>query len=128
MAYLPGHPEMFTKGTMKTIQEMDMVRCIGVMAVTIRVSGKMAFNMGAEKFTSQVKDSRKVYLRIMSLLSLKSNQTRLLNLIIILIMIVMYLIPRKMPVASKVNKKVMSYLPKLALEAGDIPLRINHDL
>ena len=43
--YLPGIVAIFTKEVIKTMKEMAMEKCFGLMAPFIKVNGKKAFNM-----------------------------------------------------------------------------------
>ncbi len=45
MVYLPGLMEMFFKEIIQEIYVMDMDKCYGRMAATIKEIGKMVFNM-----------------------------------------------------------------------------------
>lgn len=74
MAFLLGQQEIYIKETMKMILEMDMERCIGTMEAIIKENGKMVFKMGMDKSTSQAKDSKKEYFKIMFLSYCRSNR------------------------------------------------------
>lgn len=67
MVFLLGQQEIYIKETTKMILEMDMERCIGTMEAIIKENGKMVFKMGMDKSTSQAKDSKKEYFKIMFL-------------------------------------------------------------
>lgn len=55
MVFSHGRVEMYTKVTMRVTQEMVMGKCIGWMAVFIKVIGGMAFNMERGRFMYLVK-------------------------------------------------------------------------
>ena len=65
MVYLHGQLVMSIRVIINLIQEMVMVKCIGMMVVTIKVNGKMVSNMEMDKFMYLDKALRKAYFKIM---------------------------------------------------------------
>jgi hypothetical protein len=45
MAYSIGRVEIYTKGTIKMMKEMALVKCIGLMDLVIKALGNKGFNM-----------------------------------------------------------------------------------
>lgn len=66
MGYSHGQLAMYTRVITKQMSEMDMERCIGMMEVFIKETGIMESNMDKGKFSSQVKDIKKGYFRIIT--------------------------------------------------------------
>jgi hypothetical protein len=65
MVYLHGQLVMSIRVIINLIQEMVMVKCIGMMVVTIKVNGKMVSNMEMDKFMYLDKALKKAYFKIM---------------------------------------------------------------
>lgn len=65
MVSLLGQVVMYIRAITNLIWEMDMVRCIGMMVVFIKVNGIKAYNMEKGRFMFQVKVIRKEYFKIM---------------------------------------------------------------
>jgi hypothetical protein len=65
MVYLHGQLVMFIRAIINLIQEMALVKCIGMMVATIKVNGKMVSNMEMDKFMYLAKVLKKAYLKIM---------------------------------------------------------------
>ena len=65
MGFSAGRLGMFTKGTILVIVEMAMVKCIGMMAATIKANGRMGSRMDKDRFICLVKVGRKESFRIM---------------------------------------------------------------
>ena len=55
MVFSHGQVEMFTREIMKMTQEMAMAKCIGWMAVFIKVIGGMGYSMVRVRFMYLVK-------------------------------------------------------------------------
>lgn len=65
MEYLHGLRAMFIKAIIKTILEMAMAKCIGMMGVIIKGNGSMVFKMGKAKYMLKVRGAKRVDFRIM---------------------------------------------------------------
>ena len=65
MASSDGQAVISTGVIMRVILEMDMVKCFGLMEVTIRESGSKASSMGKDKFTCLNRDTNEDCSRIM---------------------------------------------------------------
>ena len=65
MEFLHGLVEIFIKEIIKTIVEMGMDKCTGVMVVFIKDNGEKVFNMEKDRFMSQEKVIKKVSLNKM---------------------------------------------------------------
>lgn len=65
--FLLGQVEMCTRAIMKTTVEMDMEKCIGMMAAFTRDSGKMGFNMVKERYMFQDQATKRAHSKTMFL-------------------------------------------------------------
>ncbi len=67
MVFSLGQVEMFIKGIIRKICEVDLGKCIGVMAATTRVNGSTEYNMDKGLFMCRSKALKRAFLETIHL-------------------------------------------------------------